>query len=189
MGATPRINSVKCNAVCNTCAATMMKETTFFSISYWGMSHGFNCVADRINRGDKNNSVVQTTILPKQNKGPACVHKQNVNLQQTRELDVTPDNIRNNAYQCHMMHTVRGFGEVEKYAHSTFSSLQTIDNIMNRFSYGIDGRCVFPKPERFRTENFEAIKELFKLIDESFSITLLRSGRMEIGRLLFDEQE
>ncbi|KAG8280068.1 hypothetical protein J6590_090542, partial [Homalodisca vitripennis] len=41
--------------------------------------------------------------------------------------------------QCRMMHTVKGFGEVEKYAHNTFSFLQAIDNIMNKFSYGIDG--------------------------------------------------
>ncbi|KAG8289929.1 hypothetical protein J6590_094333, partial [Homalodisca vitripennis] len=65
--------------------------------------------------------------------------------------------------QCRMMHTVKGFGEVEKYAHNTFSSLQAIDNIMNKFSYGIDGRFVFPKPELFRTKNFEAVKEFFKL--------------------------
>ncbi|KAG8319174.1 hypothetical protein J6590_097241 [Homalodisca vitripennis] len=74
--------------------------------------------------------------------------------------------------QCRMMHTVKGFGEVEKYAHNTFSFLQAIDNIMNKFSYGIDGRFVFPKPELFRTENFEAVEEFFKLIEEIKQIGL-----------------
>ncbi|KAG8291424.1 hypothetical protein J6590_060326 [Homalodisca vitripennis] len=79
--------------------------------------------------------------------------------------------------QCRMMLTVKSFGEFEKYAYHMFSSLQAIDNSMNKFSYGIDGRLVFPKPEIFRTENFEAVKEFFKLIEEHFFKNFVRNWK------------